>query len=131
MKKPNKVESLSKHEALIYAIFRNNPYKGLSVQDIWTILERDFQTLSIRTIYRMVENLQKKKVVFCMDIREGIRLFSLTNKYHVQLCCSKCGWIEDIDLQQSKVFYQLYDTIGDPSMIGGRMILSGVCKQCT
>jgi Fe2+ or Zn2+ uptake regulation protein len=131
LKNPEKTKSLSKHEALIYGIFRDNSCKSLSVNQILTILQHDFHTMSLRTIYRIVERLQKKKVVFCMDIREGIRFFSLTNKYYAQLCCSTCGWVEDIDLQHTRVFYQLYDTVGDPSMIGGRIVLLGLCKQCT
>ena len=53
---------------------------------------------NITTIYRTLEILVNKGIVYQTDFRDGKAYFELQDKHHHHVTCTKCGTREDIDI---------------------------------
>ncbi|MFZ5969281.1 MAG: transcriptional repressor [Bacillota bacterium] len=122
--------SMSKHEALVYKVFQQNQKNALSVKDVELLLKRENPRLSTRTIYRIIEKFQHKKIIYCTDMQKGVRYFHLVEDYRIKILCRKCGWTAMLDDHKIEVVHQMHNGTINSVIIGGKIIFNGICHQC-
>lgn len=82
---------LSKNTLAVYKIFEENPYVTYSVEDIIQVVEDCNYTVGQRSIYRAIERLVNARKIVCTKIKDGCRLYQLSNTGHLDLICKNCG----------------------------------------
>ncbi|AOT70817.1 transcriptional repressor [Geosporobacter ferrireducens] len=129
MKLSAKTSRISRYEEIIYQLFKEKAGEELSVYDVLSAINIDKQIIALRTVYRMIEQLQLKRKIYCSSLKDGTRYFMLTNYYYIEMTCRICGW-------KRKTISEVHCTYtGKPLMnfyvVGGQIDCSGLCQKCS
>lgn len=129
MKLKNSTSRVSRKEELIYQVFRQKEGAALSVYDIEAAVNIDKQTMTVRTIYRVMDQLLSKRIIYCSTLKDGTRYFMLSNYYDIELTCHMCGWKSKT---AASVKLQYPDNpLSSICVMGGKIDLLGVCQECS
>lgn len=67
-----------------------------SAEMIFTLLKKDYPSMSLATIYKTFHLLQKMELIQDAIIDEGKIRIDPNKNLHINLICTKCGVIKDI-----------------------------------
>jgi Fe2+ or Zn2+ uptake regulation protein len=66
----------------------------LTVEDI----QKSITNLNTSTLYRMLDQLVEKKIIYQTDFRNGKAYFEYQENHHHHVVCTQCGETEKIDI---------------------------------
>lgn len=93
-------------------------------------LRQTYPSLSATTVHRITGRLlQRKEVQLAPSGEANVLRFDANTKPHDHFMCLNCGMLRDADLDK-KVRPLIEESIGDGCAISGRLVVSGLCKQC-
>lgn len=102
-----------------------------SVETIYKRLVDKLPTISLDTVYRTLNTLEKQGVVSRVDTAESQARFEAEMSPHHHIICSECGKITDFqssDLDESVILEKVQDW-GKVSRMN--ITLYGLCKECS
>jgi Fur family ferric uptake transcriptional regulator len=115
----NRVEVLS---------FLKKEHKPLTAEEISKKLK-----INIVTIYRVLEKLVSKGIIYQTDFRKGKSFFEFQDKdhHHHHIVCSECNHREAVNYcLDKKDFKNIISNSGFQKMNGHILEFFGVCKKC-
>lgn len=118
-----------RNEEIVYQTFKQKEGAALSVYDIAAAVNIDKQILTLRTVYRIVDRLQLKRIIYCSGQKDGTRYFMLCNYYNMELTCHICGWKSKTAVNL-KLQYPEHP-LSSICIMGGQLVLGGVCQKCS
>ena len=82
------------------------------------------------TVYRILDLYTKKGIVERVELGEGKYRYELQDKHHHHLVCSKCGNIEDVEVEKlSEIESRIKDKKG--FLVKSHSLeFFGICKNC-
>lgn len=111
----------------IYKFLREN--KGhFTAEDIYGVMKRRFPTISLATIYSVLELLEKQGLIRELRIRKDKKDFDSRIDLHHHLLCRKCARIIDIDIPLCNSLKNM--EIEGNIIEEAQGYFYGVCKKC-
>ncbi len=104
-------------------------YGHLSVEDLYEILKKKFQTLSLATIYKNINIMMQNAFVAEVKLPEKKSVYELTKEAHSHLLCKNCNTLEDITLDLHTISQSVTQTT-DFEIQSINLVFTGLCKQC-
>lgn len=93
-------------------------------------LQQQYPQLSATTIHRITARLiERGEILLAPAGKDNVLRFDANKVPHDHFMCLNCGLLRDASLDQ-KVRPLIEESIGDGCKISGRLIVSGLCKNC-
>ena len=121
-----------KRKALIALFFQHET--PLSAQDILAELKKNQITVNKTTVYRELERLQEVNIVSPVELGDRKRYYELTSRlHHHHLVCLQCERVEDVDMNEEKLFAEEKKVSHEKGFTVLRHSLEfcGLCKKCS
>lgn len=118
---------LTPQRLAIIEVLRANGH--MSVDDLYQILLEKFPTISLATIYKNINAMQKKSFLEELKTPSQKNVYELRKKTHSHVVCSKCNHIMDIYVDTSSLLKQA-NSLSNYSLLEGSVLFTGICPTC-
>lgn len=120
-----------KRKALVTLFFEHE--SPLSAQDILYELKKVQVTVNKTTVYRELERLQEVNIVSRVELGDRKKYYELASReHHHHLVCVRCERVEDVDIDEKKLFEEEKRVSYKKGFVIMRHSLEffGLCKMC-
>ena len=94
------------------------------------LLQRDYPNLSATTVHRITARmLERHELQQAPAGKDNVLRYDSNVTPHDHFMCTQCGILRDAYLDE-KVRPLIEESIGNGCSISGRLVVSGLCKQC-
>jgi Fur family peroxide stress response transcriptional regulator len=131
----------------LFAIFRKNGYKATtqrlaiykfivtrkdhpSADQIYQALKNDYPTISLGTVYKTLDLLEKLGLLQKLKFNEDRVRYDPDMELHINMVCSKCGQIYDYKAENLKQLWNLIISDIGIKSLGQRIDLYYECDDC-
>jgi len=104
-------------------------YGHMNIDDLYKNLLDRFPSVSLATIYKNINSMVEKVFLQELKIPNSKTFYELVKNEHYHLYCNKCGYIEDIMLDNRNIIKQV-SKINHFQIDSTNIILSGTCSKC-
>jgi Fur family peroxide stress response transcriptional regulator len=101
-----------------------------SAQKIYEEVKAFFPTVSLATVYKTLQTLSKLGLIQELSFPEGQAKFDSYMKPHVNLVCTRCGNIQDIDDSSAEEMVKRVAMATKFMATGQRIDIYGICEKC-
>lgn len=102
-----------------------------SARQVYQEVKKIHPTVSLATVYKTLEVLRDLDLVQEINFPKGEARFDSYMTPHINLVCSKCGGITDLDNQTIKEIITKATASCKFKPAGQRMDIYGVCQKCS
>jgi Fur family ferric uptake transcriptional regulator len=122
----------TKHRIAVLEILKANKLP-LSAEDIYIRLKQNNTSISLSTVYRVLETLHEKDIVSKVSIPDSSRaVYELHgNEHRHHLLCVKCKKLLAIDGCPLEEYEKLLEDRFGFTVKGHNLEVYGYCKSCT
>lgn len=113
--------------AVYHAVAASKAHPG--PEDVFLAVRRDIPTLSLGTVYKTLEFLERLRLLVRVANEEGARRYDARLSTHHHLVCTACGSIVDFD---DPALDALAPEMPDPGFVASRVSVQvlGMCAAC-
>lgn len=104
-------------------------YGHATHEDIEKYTKIKFPTLSLSTIYRNINEMLNKGVVSEVKLANKKDYFEIAKGKHVHLVCTKCGKIEDLQVNTDELIKKVESLTSD-KILDTTVSFEVICKDC-
>lgn len=120
----------SRQRELIYRSIVENPNHP-TADEVYTKLKKDNPNLSLGTVYRNLNSLNKNGKLMRIPVPYGAEHFDGRVDKHFHMVCDVCGGVIDIDTELMKNLEgMLSEQTAAQNISGYSLLLFGVCNKC-
>ncbi len=101
-----------------------------SAQQVYDEVKKIHPTVSLATVYKTLEVLRDLNLVQEINFPKGQARFDSYMKPHINLICSKCGIITDLDDATIEEITRKVASATRFKPTGQRMDVFGICQKC-
>jgi Fur family peroxide stress response transcriptional regulator len=101
-----------------------------TAQKIYSEVKKTHPTVSLATVYKTLRILEGLELLQELDFPSSQARFDSYMKPHINLICSKCGGIKDLDYGTVREFVQKVVAAANFTATGQRIDIYGVCQKC-
>jgi Fur family transcriptional regulator, peroxide stress response regulator len=102
-----------------------------SAQQVYDEVRKIHPTVSLATVYKTLEVLRDLELVQEINFPKGQARFDSYMNPHINLICSKCGAITDIDDMTVKEITKKVAAATKFKPTGQRLDVYGICQKCS
>jgi Fur family peroxide stress response transcriptional regulator len=102
-----------------------------SAQQVYNEVKKIHPTVSLATVYKTLEVLRDLDLVQEINFPKGQARFDSYMNPHINLICSKCGNIADLDDVTVKEITRKVAAATKFKPTGQRMDIYGICQKCS
>jgi len=101
-----------------------------SAQKIYEEVKALFPTVSLATVYKTLQTLSKLGLIQELNFPEGQARFDSYTKPHINLVCTRCGNIQDLDDSSAEEMVKRVAMATKFTATGQRIDIYGICEKC-
>jgi Fur family peroxide stress response transcriptional regulator len=101
-----------------------------SAQKIYQEVKALFPTVSLATVYKTLQILSKLGLIQELSFPEGQAKFDSYMRPHINLVCTRCGSIQDIDDRSAEEMVKRVAMATKFTATGQRIDIYGICEKC-
>jgi len=101
----------------------------LNIDELYTLLQKKFPTLSLATIYKNINKMCENFFVSEVKVPNQKNVYELTKKEHSHIVCSQCGTILDVDIDTLELNHKAQE-VSHYKIDRSSIIFNGICPQC-
>lgn len=101
-----------------------------SAQKIYEEVKTLFPTVSLATVYKTLQTLSKLGLIQELSFPEGQARFDSYTKPHINLVCTRCGNIQDLDDYTAQELVSRVASKTEFTATGQRLDIYGICEKC-
>jgi Fur family peroxide stress response transcriptional regulator len=101
-----------------------------SAQRIYGEVKALFPTVSLATVYKTLKTLSELGLIQELSFPQGQARFDSYMKPHINLVCTKCGSITDLDDLAAKELVERVASAAKFTATGQRLDIYGICEKC-
>ena len=101
----------------------------INIDDLYTILKVNFETISLATIYKNIHIMSDKHLIQEVKIPNEKNVYELVKDEHSHLVCIKCHSITDVTLDTDRLVKEA-SKLGEFQINNSAIVLNGICKKC-
>ncbi|XHH10377.1 MAG: Fur family transcriptional regulator [Candidatus Bathyarchaeia archaeon] len=137
----------NKNDAVIIQALRNKGYKATpqriavckttltskehpNVEKIYHQVKKVYPTVSLATVYKTLHILKENQLIQEIFTPKGETRFDPNPTPHINLVCSKCGHIQDVDSEQLKEIVKTVTLKANFVPVRQRIDVYGLCENC-
>lgn len=94
-------------------------------------LKKDFPSLSLGTVYRNLDILEKQGLIKKLDFLGTNAHYDANLKDHFHFICEKCGKIIDLDIQIKDILFDRLTDLTNLKPDRLRVEFFGLCRDCS
>ncbi len=102
-----------------------------SAQRIYDDVKKVHPTVSLATVYKTLQVLRDLDLIQELNLPESKARFDSYMKPHVNLICTQCGKIEDLDDPTAKELSERVSAATKFKPNGQRIDVYGICEKCS
>ena len=102
-----------------------------SAQQVYDEVKKMYPTVSLATVYKTLEVLRDLDLVQEINFPKGQARFDPNMNSHINLICSKCGHITDLDDVTVEEITRKVAEAAEFKPTGQRMDVYGICRKCS
>lgn len=112
----------------VYEAINHNPTHP-NAEAIYKILQPNYPSMSLATVYKTMEIFAKIGVVQVLQCAEDAHRYDYNTTPHAHIRCEKCNCVIDIDMDQEELRQQAAEQSG--FVVNGVSIsFVGICLEC-
>lgn len=112
----------------VYEAINHNPTHP-NAEAIYKILQPNYPSMSLATVYKTMEIFAKIGVVQVLQCAEDAHRYDYNTTPHAHIRCEKCNCVIDMDMDQEELRQQAAEQSG--FVVNGVSILFvGICLEC-
>jgi Fe2+ or Zn2+ uptake regulation protein len=93
-------------------------------------LHESYPDVSATTVHRITTRLQERdEIRLAPPTADNAQRYDANTLPHDHFQCTQCGQLRDADIRDT-ILPIVESAIGDGCSISGRLVISGLCKQC-
>ena len=104
-------------------------YGHLSVDQLYALLKKRFNSLSLATIYKNINIMMENAFVSEVKLPEQKSVYELTKESHAHLQCKECHNVWDIHLDLDDVVKSASKN-STFQIESANLVLTGICEHC-
>ena len=101
-----------------------------SARKIYEEVKAIFPTVSLATVYKALQTLEELGLIQELSFPQGQARFDPYMKPHVNLVCTKCGNIQDLDDRSTREMVERATSTAKFTPTGQRLDIYGICEKC-
>ncbi len=101
----------------------------VNIDKLYELMLKKFSSISLATIYKNINIMLENSFIQEVKIPNEKSVYELSKATHSHLVCTKCGEIEDITLDLSKIS-NAASTYSHFKINKTDLVLSGICQKC-
>lgn len=102
-----------------------------TADELYAIVRERLPQISLGTVYRNLELLSEKGEILKIELTGKQKRFDGNIIGHYHLRCSKCGRVDDIEIDElSDIEKKLNSLVENLKLDGYRLELNGLCERC-
>jgi Fur family peroxide stress response transcriptional regulator len=101
-----------------------------SAQQVYDEVKKIYPTVSLATVYKTLEVLRDLDLVQEINFPKGQARFDSYMKPHINLVCTKCGSISDLDNNITEEIIKKVASAVRFKPYGQRVDVYGICQKC-
>jgi Fur family peroxide stress response transcriptional regulator len=102
-----------------------------TAQRIYDEVKKTHPTVSLATIYKTMQILGELNLVQEIDLPNSQARFDPNMHPHINLICTNCGTIQDLNTEATSEFIQKVTATTKFAPTGQRLDIYGVCQKCS
>jgi Fur family peroxide stress response transcriptional regulator len=102
-----------------------------TAQRVYDEVKRVHSTVSLATVYKTLQVLEKLDMVQELNFPQGQARFDSYMKPHVNLVCLRCGNIRDLNDPAAQEIVARIAATAEFTPAGQRLDIYGICKTCS
>lgn len=112
----------------VYEAINHNPTHP-NAEAIYKILQPNYPSMSLATVYKTMEIFAKIGVVQVLQCAEDAHRYDYNTTPHAHIRCEKCNCVIDVDMDQEELRQQAAEQSG--FVVNGVSIsFVGICLEC-
>lgn len=112
---------------LKYLNERNHP----NIDEIYSKIREEFVSISLATIYKNLNTLKERGVIFEINSSESKVRYDLNTTEHIHSKCPKCGKIEDIFSESIlREFKESLSIALNREILNTNLLINSYCREC-
>lgn len=125
------LKATPKRLAILDVLSRAPTY--LSPEEVWTRLKERFATVGLPTVYRNLEELAGKEVIFKVihPDRKLYYFFCENKKHHHHFVCTSCKKVDDLNFCAFEEIEREVSETLNGTVSSHIMQVFGVCRNCS
>ena len=125
------LKATPKRLAILDVLSRASTY--LSPEEVWTRLKERFATVGLPTVYRNLEELAGKEVIFKVihPDRKLYYFFCENRKHHHHFVCTSCKKVDDLNFCAFEEIEREVSETLNGTVSSHIMQVFGVCRNCS
>ena len=105
---------------------------GCLLQSAQDIASNIPSSINKTTIYRTLDNLSDKGVLYKTHFRDGKTYYELQSNHHHHIVCTQCGLKESVDMCVQSITHNLAQSSASFSVITDHVLeFFGICTPCS
>jgi Fur family peroxide stress response transcriptional regulator len=101
-----------------------------TAQEIYKKVREIYPTISLATVYQTLKVLKELNLIQELPFFRQKTRFDPYTKPHINLVCSKCGKIKDLDDPIAKLLVERISRMNNFKVNGQRIEIYGLCGEC-
>lgn len=101
-----------------------------AAEDVYRNVKKKIPNISLGTVYRNLETLEKKGLIKKIDIDKSKKRYDGDLNDHFHIKCMKCGKVEDIKFEKKCNFNDYINIETEYKIIGRQIEIYGICPAC-
>jgi len=102
----------------------------ISIENLYEILKEKIPSISLATVYKNIHSLVEKDIISEVNIEGRKSLYELNISRHIHHICEKCGAVEDIPFDTSKI-PEIIPELRSKNINSCRLTTTGICGLCS
>ena len=102
----------------------------VSVEDVWSRVRKVDGRVSVATVYRTMKLLCEAGLASERHFDDGVTRFEIEHEHHDHLVCTRCGKIEDVDLDGISALAAEVAASTGYEIRSHRVDFYGICADC-
>jgi Fur family peroxide stress response transcriptional regulator len=101
-----------------------------NAQKIYAEVKALFPTISLATVYKTLQTLSELGLIQELDFPIGQARFDSYMKPHMNLVCTQCGNIQDVNDRAAGEIVERAASVAKFTATGQRLDVYGICQKC-
>ncbi|MDY6970075.1 MAG: transcriptional repressor [Spirochaetota bacterium] len=102
-----------------------------TVDEIYDLMRKDFSKISLATVYRNLDTLQRMGKINKIDIPDQPARYDGNTNEHFHIRCTACGYIEDVCIDFNiKDYVDVNAAMPNFELTECFISFAGFCKKC-
>lgn len=101
-----------------------------NAQRIYHEVKALFPTISLATVYKTLQTLTELGLIQELDFPNGQARFDSYMKPHLNLVCTQCGNIQDVNERSAEEIVERAASAAKFKATGQRLDIYGICQKC-